>query len=511
MERQDFVDKLITSKTSANEKSWAFAPSNIALCKYWGKRDSDLNLPTTPSLSISLGSRGSYVTLKRDKHDALLINGEEINLDHPEAIRTFNFLDLFREKNVFLRVESWSNIPIAAGLASSASYFAALVKAADKLFLWNASLQTLSCLARLGSGSASRSLNHGFVEWQDYSDPFLSYGIPLDVQWSEFCVGLIFLDASKKSISSRNAMLHTRSTSSLYQAWCDQSRNDFKSIKEAVLEKDFDKLGEVAECNALSMHATMMAARPPIIYAQSSTLQIIHQIHSLRKQGLSVYFTQDAGPNIKILFQEKDIHSLKEAFPSLEVIRPFKEIPEDISSPFVICVNEQDEILSFEEKQKAHREKIFHRAISVMLHRTHNGKNEVLIQKRHPEKYHSGGLWSNTCCSHPQLSETLLEAAERCLKEETGICTPLKEIGHFSYSADFKNGTSEAEYDHVFTGTWHQDLPIFDPKEMTDLEWKDLNDVCKDAEENSHKYTAWFPDVLKIIKNHVLAMNVSKA
>lgn len=503
MHRQAFVDQLIPAKKPALEKAWAFAPSNIALCKYWGKKDGELNLPTTPSLSISLGSRGSYVTLKTDSKDVLLMNGVEVRSDHPASLRSFKYLDLFREKDVHLRIESWSNLPIAAGLASSASYFAALIKAVDKLFGWGASMHTLSSLARLGSGSACRSLNHGFVAWEESGDPFASCGAPLDIQWPEFCVGLILLETEEKSISSREAMLHTRATSPLYQAWCEQSKNDFTVIKQAVLQKNFDTLGEVAEYNALSMHAAMMAARPSIIYSKASTLNVIHHIHRLRKQGLSVYITQDAGPNIKLLFQEKDLPVIKENFTSLEVIRPFKEIPEDVSSPFVICVNEQGEVQTFEEKYKAHREKTFHRAISVMLLREKNGRKEILIQKRHPEKYHSGGLWSNTCCSHPQLSESLVEAAERCLREETNIEARLHEIGHFSYRADFDNGTSEAEYDHVFIGTWKRDLPPFNPKEMTELKWQDFDEVLNDAREKPSKYTAWFPGVLDTLSKRI--------
>lgn len=147
----------------------AFAPANIALCKYWGKRDTTLNLPLTSSLSISLGKKGATCTvqLSDQLQDICILNGKTLAVDSKFSTRITQFLDLFRPcEKMFFHVNSQMNIPLAAGLASSACGFASLVLALNDFFGWKLSQQELSILARLGSGSACRSLVQGFVEWQ---------------------------------------------------------------------------------------------------------------------------------------------------------------------------------------------------------------------------------------------------------------------------------------------------------------------------------------------------------
>jgi diphosphomevalonate decarboxylase len=323
--RQILGEKLLTPPRS--EIGSAFAPANIALCKYWGKRDEELNLPMSSSLSISLAKKGAAVVIQLADHDEVFLNGNAVNTSSGFSQRLFQFINLFREQqkiNFYITITS--NIPIAAGLASSASGFASITSALADLMEWNCSTKELSILARLGSGSASRSLWQGFVEWQagTRSDGMDSFGIPLDYTWPDFCIGLLVLDEQQKKISSRAAMRQTVKTSPLYADWPQRVEQDLLITKNAIAEKNFTQLGETAETNALAMHATMRHAVPPINYSSAETTVAMQKVWDLRAEGLEVYFTQDAGPNLKLLCLAKNAPQLRDAFPELEIVQPFQ-------------------------------------------------------------------------------------------------------------------------------------------------------------------------------------------
>lgn len=306
----------------------AFAPANIALCKYWGKRDQELNLPVTSSLSISLDKKGTTteISILDEAQDRVMLNGEPVNLFSNFGKRLIAFLDLFRtEHHWHFHINTQSNIPISAGLASSASGFAALTLALNKLFNWQLDTHQLSILARLGSGSACRSIWPGFVEWEKgiSADGMDSYGKLIPEIWPELCIGLVVVNENEKSISSRDAMQRTVATSALYAAWPEKVADDLMNIKAAIHEKDFALLGKTAESNALAMHSTMLSAWPPVCYFLPETLTMMQKIWDLRKQGASLYFTQDAGPNLKLLFLASDLQLLISHFPSLEAVSPF--------------------------------------------------------------------------------------------------------------------------------------------------------------------------------------------
>ncbi len=315
-------------------ESFAFAPSNIALCKYWGKRSSKLNLPVNSSLSISLGNKGAStkVSLINNNTDVVILNSEQVDSEHNFYKKTVSFLDSFRnqlpDKNTSFQIETYSNLPIAAGLASSACGFAALVKALDRLFGWNMTVKDLSILARLGSGSACRSLFNGFVKWHsgvelDGSD---SYAESLDLIWPDFCIGLLIVDQKEKYLSSREAMLLSVETSPLYDSWQQLATRDLHTIETAIKIQDFPLLGRTAEDNALAMHSIMLSSRPAVMYSNCDTIINIKKIWQLRREyNLELYFTQDAGPNLKLLCLSKDIPIVKEFFPSIEFIQPFKD------------------------------------------------------------------------------------------------------------------------------------------------------------------------------------------
>ncbi len=307
----------------------AYAPSNIALCKYWGKRDQQLNLPVTSSLSVSLGDRGSYVALSISaaSHDTIILNGNPVEPVSAFAKRFAIFMDLFRHSPApfYFHAEIISTIPVGAGLASSACGFASLVLALDQLFNWQLTPRELSILARLGSGSASRSLWSGFVEWQcgERVDGMDSHGIPLDVIWPDLCIGLLIFTDKEKPISSRVAMQCTLETSPLYHDWPQHVAHDLALIKQAIIQKDFNLLAATAEANAVAMHATMQSAVPAIDYCLPATRAAMEKVWQLRKDGIAVYFTQDAGSNLKLLFLRHDLALVRQNFKHVEVVTPF--------------------------------------------------------------------------------------------------------------------------------------------------------------------------------------------
>jgi diphosphomevalonate decarboxylase len=324
----DVVNELVADRSGRiNARGKAFAPINIALIKYWGKRDAELNLPLTSSLSISLPPLGSAteITLAEVHEDVVVHNGREMTKDSEFYQRITHYLDLFRTRENFgFIIETTNNIPTAGGLASSASGYAALIMALDDLFAWHLTARDLSILARLGSGSACRSIHRGFVEWQAgaLDSGMDSYAMAIDTDWPELCLGIITVVDEQKSLSSREAMKRTIGTSLLYQAWPSKVTRDLQAIKQAIITHDFQKFGQIAENNALTMHAAMLAAWPPISYWRPGTLDIFQRVWALREGGLPVYLTLDAGPNPVLLFIESERTAIVENFPNIFIINP---------------------------------------------------------------------------------------------------------------------------------------------------------------------------------------------
>lgn len=332
MNKMDVVRQLLEKKSLVavpqHKTAKAFAPTNIALIKYWGKRDNQLNLPVTSSLSISLGQTGTETTIgfSEQDHDVVVLNQQIMPPDHVFAKRLRDFLNLFRATpDTYFVVNTISHLPVAAGLASSASGFAALIQALDQLFAWQLAKNELSILARLGSGSACRSLWSGFVEWTagQRSDGMDSVGHFMDIIWPDLRIGLLILTEHEKTISSRVAMEQTKNTSDLYKIWPEKVAKDLTEIKTTLINHDFVSMGKIAETNALAMHATMLTADPPILYSNAQTIEAMHKIWALRQAGLPIYFTQDAGPNLKLLFLKQDERVVLQHFPTVSVIHPF--------------------------------------------------------------------------------------------------------------------------------------------------------------------------------------------
>jgi diphosphomevalonate decarboxylase len=325
MTRQEFVH-LLLQRAAGNPQACgeAFAPANIALCKYWGKRDLGLNLPVNSSLSISLGRLGTRTGVKFSKTaDRVFLNGQPAPADFAARISTY--LDLFRSGGQFFEVRTRNTVPTAAGLASSASGFAALVKALDQLMGWGFNPRELSMLARLGSGSASRSLYDGFAVWHAglRADGMDSYAEPLSSGWTQLRIGILEVSKARKKTGSTDGMNRTVETSELYEAWPAQAECDFDALRTAIAAQDFQMLGKTAENNALAMHATMLAAWPPLCYWKPQSVTWMHKVWRAREEGLELYFTMDAGPNLKLLFLEQDVRAVQKLFPKAQIVNPF--------------------------------------------------------------------------------------------------------------------------------------------------------------------------------------------
>ena len=159
----------------------------------------------------------------------------------------------------------------------------------------------------------------------------------------------------------------------------------------------------------------------------------------------------------------------------------------------VILVTPEDRQIGLADKIKVHQKKLLHRAFSIFVC---NEKNELLLQKRVNNKYHSWNLWANTCCSHQRPKETLEKAAHRRLKEEMGFNCELKEAFSFTYTAELENGLSEHEYDHVFLGRYNNS-PSPNPAEVSEWKWVSLSELKKDLKNNPQKYASWLKIILK--------------
>ncbi|MBN2690161.1 MAG: diphosphomevalonate decarboxylase [Gammaproteobacteria bacterium] len=469
----------------------AFAPINIALIKYWGKRDLNINLPMTDSLSLTLGSKGVWVVIQSIgpndvKHGRLYgaaPTGELSDIQNHPAIQ--KFLKLFQFSGVKYDIAVTANIPIAAGLASSAAIFSGIVLALNDLYGWGLSDKDLSILARLGSGSACRSIYPGFVKWHKgfYENGMDSFAEPINTTWSELQVGLLIFSESKKAVSSREGMRITVETSSLYKRWSGKVAEDLIKVEKAIAEKDFHLLGKISEDNAVFMHETMLDAKPKIDYSSSETYLARKKIKDLRKKGVDVYFTQDAGPNLKLLFLKKDAHKVREIFSDIEIVTPFAN--PNITE--VVLVDENDKEVGVCEKMEAHEKALLHRAFSIMIFH----EDKVLLQKRALNKYHCPGLWANSCCSHPAPSEDVLAAAKRRLKEELGFVTDLYPVGKFIYKAEFANGLTEYELDHVLVGAYEFDFINFNQDEVSAYRWITLAELKMDMQKSPDNYVPW--------------------
>ncbi|WP_424448732.1 diphosphomevalonate decarboxylase [Microbacterium arborescens] len=297
----------------------AIAHPNIALVKYWGKRDSVLNLPATGSLSMTLDIFPTTTTVTLDdaaERDSLVLNGDE-RTDGP-AERVSRFLDIVRAlagSSARARVETVNTVPSAAGLASSASGFAALAVAAAAAYGLDLDTRALSRLARRGSGSASRSIIPGFAIWHAGEDDESSFAEPLDAP--ELAMVVAMVEKREKAVSSREAMRRTVLTSPFYPAWVSSTAESLEAAADASRAGDVERLGRITEVNALRMHALIQSCDPPIRYLNPVSVEIFDRVAALRESGVDAWATADAGPNVVVLTEPDSVDAVTAALTGL--------------------------------------------------------------------------------------------------------------------------------------------------------------------------------------------------
>ncbi len=309
-------------------KSTAVANANIALVKYWGKRDSKLILPQNGSLSMTCDGLSTITTVDFSpeyNQDTILINDEELRKDEKDVLGHLDRIRNLAGINEKAKVVSETNFPVAAGLASSASGLAAITLAATKAAGLNVPERELTILTRQGSGSASRSICEGFVEWyrgqkEDGSDSFAETIAPKN-HWPEFRMIATILTEKQKPVSSRAGMAQSVANCPYYTSWIKEATKDLETVRTAIKEKNFQKLGETAELNCLKMHAVMMTTTPPIIYWIPETLEVIHTVRALREEGIQAYFTIDGGPQVKVMCLEKDAEKINKMLQELSSVK----------------------------------------------------------------------------------------------------------------------------------------------------------------------------------------------
>jgi diphosphomevalonate decarboxylase len=282
---------------------WAIANANLALVKYWGKADAAAGHPAGASLSVTLDGLSTVAGVELSSE---LEDDEILGLPAAPAAKVKRFLEVVRSRYGLrqrARVALTSNFPVAAGLASSASTFAALAtsalaaygRAGDPL-----ELAELAEVARLGSGSACRSIHGGFVEWRPEGRGSVVEPVAGADHWP---LSILVAVASErpKAVGSSEGMARTAATSPYYQAWIESGPADLAVVREAIRRRDLARLGRAAEGNCLRMHSAALAADPPLLYWEPATLAVVRRVWELRERGTPAYFSIDAGPQVKVI------------------------------------------------------------------------------------------------------------------------------------------------------------------------------------------------------------------
>jgi len=311
-------------------KATALAHPNIAFIKYWGLKDEARRIPANDSISMNIGCLTTRTTVEYDdslKEDALVLNGKSIT--GPTLQRVAQFMDRIRRITClpyYACIDSENNFPLGAGLASSASAFAALALASTAAMGLNLTEKELSSLAKFGSGSASRSIPGGFVQWRTdptTGDSFARSIAPPD-HWNLVDV-IAIISTEHKQVGSESGMLSA--PSSPYQsARVQDAPRRLDICRKAILNRDFSALAAVTELDSNMMHAVMMTSEPPLFYWLSASLEIMLAVKDWQKEGLPVTYTLDAGPNVHLICLQEAMDEV------LDRLRQFSHIKNILKS-----------------------------------------------------------------------------------------------------------------------------------------------------------------------------------
>lgn len=300
----------LTSLKRKMNKSTAISCANIAFIKYWGKKDSRLNLPFNNSISMNLSNCLTTTTVEfksRFRGDKTYINGKKVGEDKLE--RVLRVVDIVRKKsNIALpvRVASENNFPTSAGIASSSSAFSALALAASRAAGMKLSRRQLSILARLGSGSACRSIPDGYSEWHKGKSDNSSFAVQIEPpdHWDLRDIVVVVEERSKKASSTEGHSL--ASTSPFFKSRLRNLDKRIVALRKALIEKSFVTFGKLIEEEAIELHVIAMTSKKPIFYWNKGTIEVLSKIREWRDRGFLSFFTMDAGSNVHVICRAKD-------------------------------------------------------------------------------------------------------------------------------------------------------------------------------------------------------------
>lgn len=304
-------------------KATAQAHANVGLIKYWGRKNEILRLPQNGSISVNLSGLTTTTTVEFDEDltsDEIIINGEYQHRGN----RVSEHLNRIRNQagiKIYARVESINSFPSSTGLSSSSSGFAALTLAGSSAAGLSLTEKELSILARQGSGSASRSIPSGFVEWLNGDISASSYAVSIfpENYWKIIDVVAI-VSAGKKEVSSADGQ-KLAGSSPFFETRLSLMKDKISVMKEIIQKKDFRLFGEMIESEALEMHAVMLTSQPSLIYWSSGTLELMKLVRKWRSDGLSVYFTINTGQDIHLFCENKNYTQLPKMLEQLNYVK----------------------------------------------------------------------------------------------------------------------------------------------------------------------------------------------
>lgn len=306
-------------------KATAIAPSNIALIKYWGKKDEKLRIPENGSISMNLSNLQTITTVEfssKYKKDVVVINGEKEKNEENRVVEHLNRIrKMVNPPPGRAKVVSQNNFPSGTGLSSSASGFAALTVAATKAAGLNLSQKELSILARQGSGSACRSIPDGFVEWLDGDTNETSYAVSIyPPDYWKIADVVVIVSKEKKEVSSTEGQKLVKS-SPFFLTRLAHIKEKIGKLKKFLQQKNFKQFGELVEAEALELHAIMLTSQPSLIYWLPGTLMVMKFVKKLRSEGLPVYFTINTGEDVHLIVEQKNIKKLQKKLISIKEIK----------------------------------------------------------------------------------------------------------------------------------------------------------------------------------------------
>ena len=315
-------------------KSSAIAHSNIALIKYWGRsphHDPNLNIPLNDTVSMTKQGLTDGIHLQThttiefsadyDKDTVIMENQLVEGRNFERIVRVIDHLRAIAKTDYRFKLVSQNDFPTQAGLASSASAFAALTIAAADALKLKLSKKELTKIARLGSGSAARSIYGGFVYSYGGNSHETSFAEQICARdCFDLNAVIAVVDEAKKDVTSDqgHSLAHT---SPFNEIRIKKSQQQAKEIRKLILENDFNQVGQIAETNCLYMHTVMMTSHPSLFYWKPITLNIMKTIQKSRNQGLPCYFTIDAGPNVHCLCQSRNLYELQKLVEKIEGVK----------------------------------------------------------------------------------------------------------------------------------------------------------------------------------------------